>query len=199
MSGSTASWPTQPASVPASVWAWGSGCPWPMSEILTLLNDPTEPADTGEPRVPQRLFALKHGDTFVVADAFGDILGDGDGLFRNDTRVLSRFHLTLGGRAPSLLGAVVGQDNVLFTSNLTFRPLPPLGDASAPEDGVVHLQRRRLIWEERLHERLTLTNYAEHEAVVPLGLSFAADFRDMFEVRGTKRRARGHPLPAEVA
>ena len=44
-----------------------------------------EPADTGEPRVP-RLFALKHGDTFVVADAFGDILGDGDGLFRGDTR-----------------------------------------------------------------------------------------------------------------
>ena len=34
---------------------------------------------------------------------------------------------------------------------------------------------------------------------MPLGLSFAADFRDMFEVRGTKRRARGHPLPAEVA
>jgi hypothetical protein len=77
-----------------------------MSEIISLLNDPTEPADTGEPRVPLRLFALKHGDTFVVADAFGDILGDGDGLFRDDTRVLSRFRLTLGGRAPSLLGAV---------------------------------------------------------------------------------------------
>jgi glycogen debranching enzyme len=169
-----------------------------MSEILSLPNDPTEPADTGEPRVPLRLFALKHGDTFLVADAFGDILGDGDGLFRDDTRVLSRYRLTLDGKAPSLLGAAVAQDNVLFTSNLTFRPLPPLGDASAP-DGVVHLQRRRLIWEERLHERLTLTNYAEHEAVVPLGLSFAADFRDMFEVRGTKRRARGHPLPAEVA
>ncbi len=163
-----------------------------------MLNDPTEPADTGEPRVPLRLFALKHGDSFVVADAFGDILGEGDGLFRDDTRVLSRFRLTLGGKPPSLLGAVVGQDNVLFTSNLTFRPLPALGDASVPE-GVVHLQRRRLLWEGRFYERLTLTNYSEWEAVVPLGLSFAADFRDMFEVRGTKRHARGDPFPAEVA
>src|SRR5215204_5576105 len=104
MSGSTGSWPTQPASVPASGWAWGSGCPWPMSEILSLPNDPIEAADTGEPRVPLRLFALKHGDTFVVADAFGDILGDGDGLFRDDTRVLSRYRLTLDGKAPSLPG-----------------------------------------------------------------------------------------------
>jgi glycogen debranching enzyme len=162
-----------------------------------LPNDQAEPADTGEPRVPLRLFALKHGDTFLVADAFGDILGDGDGLFRDDTRVLSHFRLRLDGKPPSLLGAVVGQDNVLFTSNLTFRPLPPLGEASAPE-GVVHLQRRRLLWEARLYERLTLTNYGEREVVVPLGLSFAADFRDMFEVRGTKRHARGHPLPVEV-
>ena len=52
-----------------------------------------------EPRVPQRLFALKDGDTFVVADAFGDILGDGDGLFHDDTRLLSRFRLLLDGAA----------------------------------------------------------------------------------------------------
>ena len=44
-----------------------------------------------EPRTPLRLFALKHGDTFIVADAFGDIVGDSDGLFHNDTRLLSRF------------------------------------------------------------------------------------------------------------
>jgi glycogen debranching enzyme-like protein len=40
---------------------------------------------------PARLFALKQGDTFVVADAFGGITGEGDGLFRNNTRLLSRF------------------------------------------------------------------------------------------------------------
>ncbi len=40
-------------------------------------------------RDASRLHALKDGDTFVVADAFGDIYGDGDGMFHNDTRVLS--------------------------------------------------------------------------------------------------------------
>ena len=59
-------------------------------------SEQPEPADAVEPRAPPRLFALKHGDTFVVADASGDILGGGDGLFRDDTRVLSRFRLTLG-------------------------------------------------------------------------------------------------------
>jgi glycogen debranching enzyme len=160
--------------------------------------EPTaELAHAGEPRVPLHLFVLKSDDTFVVADAFGDILGEGDGLFRDDTRVLSRFRLTLGGKAPSLLGARIGQDNVLFTANLANHPLPPLGGEPTPE-GVIHVERARLLWEARLYERLRLTNFAERPAVVPLGLSFAADFRDMFEVRGTKRRARGDQLPTEV-
>ena len=61
--------------------------------------------DDTAPREPHRQFALKHGDCFVVADAYGDIRGTGDGLFRDDTRVLSRFRLFVGGRMPSLLGA----------------------------------------------------------------------------------------------
>ncbi|MCG3102253.1 hypothetical protein MAQ58_22910, partial [Enterobacter sp. DRP3] len=40
-------------------------------------------------------------------------------------------------------------------------------------------------------EALTLTNYGASEAEVPLSLSFAADFKDMFEVRGTQRPKRG--------
>ncbi|MDF1586153.1 amylo-alpha-1,6-glucosidase [Marinimicrococcus flavescens] len=158
---------------------------------------PSAAVDAGEPRLPLRLFALKHGDTFLVADAFGDIGGEGDGLFRDDTRVLSRFALTLGGHLPSLLGARISQDNVFFTCNLTNRPLPPLGGAPVPE-GVLHIERTRFLWETRLYERLTITNYAELEAVAPLGLSFAADFRDMFEVRGRHREARGRPLPTEL-
>jgi glycogen debranching enzyme len=140
---------------------------------------------------------LKHGDTFLVADAFGDIWGEGDGLFRDDTRVLSHFALTLGGHLPSLLGARISEDNIYFTSNLTNRPLPPLGGSPMPE-GVLHIERMRFLWEARLYERLTITNYAELDAVAPLRLSFAADFHDLFEVRGTRRQVRGQALPTEV-
>ena len=35
-------------------------------------------------------YALKYNEEFLVADALGDITGDGDGLFHDDTRLLSR-------------------------------------------------------------------------------------------------------------
>ena len=64
---------------------------------VVLSNPPVGSASSGEPRVPIRLFALKDGDTFAVADASGNILGESDGMFHDDTRVLSFFRLTLGG------------------------------------------------------------------------------------------------------
>ena len=156
------------------------------------------PVDADPTPSPGRLFALKHGDTFVVADSRGDIAGDGDGLFHDDTRLLSRFRLSIAGRLPALLGAAVGQDNVLFTSNLTNQPLPPIGGESTRQ-GVIHIERTRLIWEDRLYERLRLRNYGQSPARLPLRMEFAADFKDMFEVRGLRRSARGRMLAAVVA
>src|SRR5438445_671152 len=70
---------------------------------------------------PRRLFALKHGDTFVAADARGDILGgayEADGMFREDTRVLSRYRLTVGEFLPDLLGGALSHDSVFYTANV---------------------------------------------------------------------------------
>ena len=136
------------------------------------------------------LYCLKEGDLFVVCNALGDIHGLGDGLFFNDTRHLSRLLLRLDGALPALLSTAVSRDNVVFTAHLTNRPLAPLGHASTPE-GVVHIERKRLLFEGRLYERLLCSNYGEAEAVLPLNFSFAADFRDMFEVRGQTRPVRG--------
>jgi len=148
-------------------------------------------------RNPNRFFALKDADTFVVVDALGDICGSGDGLFRDDTRLLSRLQLKFGGELPSLLSAAVSRDNVLFIANMTNRPLPELGGRSLPQ-GIVHLQRVRFLWQRQMYECIRCVNYGEYEANVPLTLNFGADFRDMFEVRGSERAARGQLLPAEV-
>ena len=156
-----------------------------------------EAAQTAEPRVPFRLFALKHADTFIVADANGNVVGEGDGMFRDDTRVLSLWKLTVGGKRPALLSAALSQDNILFTSHLTNQPLPPLGGQSLPQ-GVIHVERQRLIFGGALYERITLSNFGPNENWVPLELEFAADFRDMFEVRGVSRRARGEFLPPQI-
>ncbi|RWE51198.1 MAG: amylo-alpha-1,6-glucosidase [Mesorhizobium sp.] len=146
--------------------------------------------DETAPREPHRLFALKQGDCFVVADAYGEIRGAGDGFFRDDTRVLSEFRLTVGGRQMSLLGASLSQDNVLFTSNLTNLPIQSAAGRDIPQ-GAIHIERVRLIWQDRLFERITLSNYSREHSTIAVSLHFAADFRDMFEVRGSTRPRRG--------
>ncbi|HEY4137009.1 MAG TPA: amylo-alpha-1,6-glucosidase [Casimicrobiaceae bacterium] len=153
-------------------------------------------AEKIEPRVAIGLFALKQNEEFLVADALGDINGDSDGFFRRDTRVLSRFRLSIGANAPSLLSSGVSADNVFFRANVTNRPLPELGGHVTPQ-GVIHIERARLLWDCRLHERLTLTNYGSQKVGVPLRFEFAADFADIFEVRGHDRARRGRVRPAQ--
>ncbi|CAH2404645.1 amylo-alpha-1,6-glucosidase [Mesorhizobium escarrei] len=146
--------------------------------------------DATAPREPHRLFALKQGDCFAVADAYGDIRGAGDGFFRDDTRVLSEFRLTVGDRQTSLLGASLSQDNVLFTSNLTNLPMQSVRGRDISQ-GAIHIERVRLLWQDRLFERITLSNYSQEQSTIRVSLHFAADFRDMFEVRGSTRLKRG--------
>ncbi len=68
-------------------------------------------------------YVLKSGGTFIVNDPLGDITGVDDGLFVNDTRVLSQLRLTFGGRAPSLLSGSVSSDNTAFTAHLDQSPV----------------------------------------------------------------------------
>ncbi len=167
---------------------------WPVASPTQLESEASEePAG----RELLRLIALKHADTFLVADPSGDVLGDSDGLFDNDTRVLSYFRLSLAGRPATLLGSAVSQDNVLFTAHLTNHPLPPTGGPPTPK-GVIHIARERVVWRRRLYERIVVTNYDDSPRTLPLTIGFAADFRDMFEVRGRERPARGSTLPDEV-
>jgi glycogen debranching enzyme len=142
-------------------------------------------------------FTLKDGDTFLLADALGDVHDREDGLFTNDTRMLSRFELSIANRPVSLLGAAVSRDNTTFTSHLTNDPLPALGERVIPQ-GVIHIERRRLLSSGRLYERLTLTNYSSQAAEVIIRFAFAADFADIFEIQGHARAARGRALPEEL-
>ena len=61
----------------------------------------SEPPESGSERrglLPR--FTLKDGDTFLLADALGDIQASDDGLFTADTRILSRFEMEVAARRP---------------------------------------------------------------------------------------------------
>jgi glycogen debranching enzyme len=154
-------------------------------------------ASEDKPGLLQR-FTLKGGNSFLLTDERGDIQSGADGLFCEDTRVLSRFELTIAGRAPSVLGAAISQDNTVFTAHLTNRPLPALGERVIPK-GVIHIERSRFLWSGRLHERVRLSNFSGEDTTLTLGLTFAADFADIFEVQGHARRHRGELLPPKVS
>ncbi len=153
-------------------------------------HDEPQQRETEKPSGTQNLYVLVNHNTFLVADAFGDIDGGDVGLFHNDTRMLSIYRLTVAGHRPSLLSAAVSQDNVYFISHSTNHPLPMLGEQDTPE-GVLHIERKRFLWNERMFEYIGLTNYSEQDSTIPISLDFSGDFLDMFEVRGQQRAQRG--------
>jgi glycogen debranching enzyme len=144
--------------------------------------------------------ALKHGDTFAVFDAHGDIGASpdrSDGLFFRDTRHLSLFALTVNGHQPLLLGSTVFDDNAVLTVDLTNVDMYVRGHLVLPKD-TLHIVRTVFLWKETLFVRIGIRNFGDRSIPVLLGLQFESDFYDLFEVRGAQRAARGHVHPTSI-
>ncbi|MGQ7794419.1 amylo-alpha-1,6-glucosidase [Faunimonas sp. B44] len=143
--------------------------------------------------VDRPLRTLKHGDAFAVLDAFGDIgtvRDTAEGLFYRDTRFLSRFEFRIDGARPLLLSSAAHEDKSALTVDLTNPDvLLPNGD-KLPRD-TIFIERTAFLWEGALHQRFGLRNFGRTARHIRLGFLFGADFRDLFEVRGTKRKQRG--------
>lgn len=144
---------------------------------------------------------LKHGDTFAVFDHNADVLsgpGSPEGIFHRDTRYLSHLYLTINGKRPMLLSSTLRDDNAMLTCDLTNPDLFDENGKLILSHDLIHLRRSRFLWNGACHERLTVKNYDEQPRHVRLEISFAADFDDLFEVRGTKRTRKGQHLPAVI-
>jgi glycogen debranching enzyme len=152
-------------------------------------------ADAERPITPLRV--LKHGDSFAVFDARGDIIpneASEGGVYHDGTRFLSRLELLLYGQRPLLLSSTVSADNALFEADLTNSDLLRDGVVAVAR-GEVNVCRTRLLWDACCVERIQVTNYRLDRIEVPLAIYFDADFADVFEVRGTRRAKRGERLP----
>jgi glycogen debranching enzyme len=142
----------------------------------------------------RQLRTMKHGDTFAVFDQHGDALTGPDspeGIFHRDTRHLSHFQLSLNGERPILLSSTVRDDNAVLLCDLTNPEIEATRDGPAVPQDLLHLRRTRYLWNGRTLERLALHNYDTRPRRARLALGFAADFADIFEVRGTRRGRRG--------
>jgi len=143
---------------------------------------------------------LKHGDSFAVFSRFGDVqqVGLGEqGLYHEGTRHLSRLRLRLAGHQLVLLSSTVSRNNLLLAVDLT-NPDIYEGSTLLIPSGALHVFRSKFLHDAICYERIQISNFGESAVSVALRLDYDSDFVDLFEVRGTKREARGTLLPPVI-
>jgi glycogen debranching enzyme len=138
------------------------------------------------------------GSMFLVTDRHGDVRPAGArelGLFDRDTRYLSYYALTVD------LGAIVRLSAEPVGDSQNQVDLM-LRDIEAPEflddpKNFLHIRRRQSL-DGGFSEQIVFTNFLRRTVVLPVTLEFAADFADIFEIRGAQRQRRGERRPPIV-
>jgi glycogen debranching enzyme len=118
------------------------------------------------------------------------------GLFLTDTRHLSSWRMLVHGGPPLCLSTQVSVDYV-SQIDFTITGLHE-GDLLGKEPvNYVHLRRDQII-DDVFVDRLVLTNFQGRPIDQFLELQWAADFADVFEIRGARRARRGRYFRPEV-
>ena len=183
------------ATLPGGVTAQGNLAQDQLVEDITAPADPLPDhyIETQTSLVERALRNLKNGEAFAVLDSYGDLGTVGEtpeGLFFRDTRYLSLFEMRIEGVRPLLLGSVIQDDNASLSVDLANADIHRNGEIANPRD-LIAIDRTKLLWNQACYERIGLHNYDEATRGFGLLLRFDADFRDLFEVRGSKRPKRG--------
>src|ERR1700680_1679147 len=167
--------------------------------VVTDRGPATSRRDTvGAPSVlaeaRQELLALKAGELFVCTRPEGDIRparASGEGFYARDTRHLSELRLTVGRLQPVPLSSVMesGHHAVINATN----PVLVAGEASVPQDTLN--VRRTVLVADCLYYRVRVRSFHPQPVATAVEVSLAADFADVFEVRGVGRRTEGRLSP----
>src|SRR2546427_9981998 len=160
---------------------------------------PSAPVADGIPALladlASKVLATKEGETFLYSDNEGN-LDDrtelGLGLYHRDTRFLSHYRMKLSDREPVLLSSSAERASMSYV-DLTNQELYDDGEPAVPQQ-TLNIRRVRAI-NGRVFERVRIKNYNGHAVSLRLSFSLAADFADIFEVRGFIRGSAGHHRP----
>ncbi len=137
--------------------------------------------------MPEQLRILE-GATFCICDELGDLHGNVEGLFADDTRFLSNFKLTINGERPLLLTS----DKIEYFSAAFFmrnRPGEGLGQ------DVLSIRRERFVGD-GMQDTILVVNESMEAAEFDLAIEIGADFADIFAVKNYDF-ALGDPLRAD--
>jgi glycogen debranching enzyme len=147
-----------------------------------------------------RTRVLKYGETFAVLNRLGDIEGIGvseQGLYHRGTRYLSKLALRLNDSVPQLLRSTIQEDGALFTIDMMNNDVYREGHLILPR-GTLHVFRSKFLWKDAYYEKIRVANFGLGPFDASISLQFAADYDDIFQVRGMQRQEKGDLLPAEA-
>src|SRR5688572_6327326 len=133
-------------------------------------------ADTAAGPIGAGTVTLVEGSSFCISLANGDIHPElPHGAFFEDTRILSRWNLTVNGQPLEPLTAETKEPyRALFIGRV------PRSDGYA--DSPLIVERLREVGA-GIHEEITIRNYSPDEAECVVTLSAESDFADLFEVK----------------
>ena len=143
-----------------------------------------------------RQLRILEGATFCIYDELGDLNGNVEGLFDQDTRFLSGLRLTINGQPPLLLSS----DKIEYFSAAFFMRNPLTGGL---EPDVLSIRRERFVGD-GMQDSFMVQNQGMERIEFDLGLDVAADFADIFAVKdydfalGDPTRAKPLPDPRPV-
>ncbi|WP_457756194.1 amylo-alpha-1,6-glucosidase [Thermodesulfatator indicus] len=152
------------------------------------------------PGLAKEALILKHGDSFALFDPHGDIRQEGlgeQGLYHCGTRFLSKLELHFCQARPFWLNSATTQDNLMVVSDLT-NPDMLLEEEEFLPRGSVHILRQKFLYKGTCYEAVKIENFSPCKIHLPLSIAYDADFVDIFEVRGFKRKKKGKFFPVQV-
>jgi glycogen debranching enzyme len=143
---------------------------------------------------------LKHDEAFLVADRHGDLpnLPRSElGFYVDGTRFLRQLELLMVAERPLVLYADVSEDALQASVELA-NPDVAIGPHSTLPGRSVRISRRLCVFDQTLYQLAAIESFVHEPLELTVTFRFAADFVDMFEVRGHPRERRGALLPSEL-
>jgi glycogen debranching enzyme len=148
----------------------------------------------------ERTLVLARGDSFALFDRHGDFTPSSSGrhgLFFDGTRFLSALMLRLARRRPLLLSSSVRTANQGLAIHLANPDLINSDEPRVPRE-TLYLYRSIELEDGGCRFGIALRSFDERSLDLELELAFAADFADVFEVRGAHRPRRGQVAGPEL-
>lgn len=128
------------------------------------------------------MVTLVEGSTFCISGRAGDLTAEAaQGLFYQDTRILSIWQVRVQGAVPQVVMVLRGEP---FQAKFISRV--PVGD----EQTELLIERTRYV-ADGMREEIRLRNLGSQPVRTTLQIRIGADFADLFEVKEGKPRTRG--------